>query len=186
MLKLKHKIKAPHFFGALFFSSKKEPGFSLFELLIALGLLTVIATLTITNTSFLNRFILQTEVEKLFSHCMHQQYKALMSGSNQTITFNPKQQIYTVGNQTYKLPTTIEFAMPGGAKGPPSKPTKKITKPITWKNNTLICHTSGIMQSGTVYLTNKRKTQGWAISNGVGTVSFLRKYRYDGKWHYIP
>jgi len=125
MLKLKHKIKAPHLFGALFFSSNKEPGFTLFELLIALGLLAVIATLTITNTSFLNRFILQTEVEKLFSHCMHQQYKALMSGSNQTITFNPTQQLYTVGNQTYKLPTTIEFAMPSGAKGPPSKPTKK-------------------------------------------------------------
>ncbi len=185
MLKLKHKIKAPQKNGALF-SSQKEPGFNLFELLIALAMITIIATLTITNTSFLNRFILQTEVEKLFSNCMHQQYKALMSGSNQTIIFNPKQQTYSLGNQKHTLSTSIEFGVPSDAKGPPSKPTKKITKPITWKNNTLICHTSGIIKSGTVYLANKSKTQGWAISNGVGTVSFLRKYRYDGKWHYIP
>lgn len=161
-------------------------GFSLAELLIALLLFTVIATLTVTNTTFLHRFILQTEVEKLFSHCLAQQYKALMSGSNQRIVFDPKHGSYSIDNHRYKLPDDIQFGATDSAKGPPSAPSKKITKPVTWKNNTLVCHASGIIQPGTVYLTTRNKTQSWALSNGIGTVSFLRKYRYDGKWHYVP
>ena len=56
---------------------------------------------------------------------------------------------------------------------------------ISFENNHIIFYADGTIQAGTVYLVDVNKKLLYALTSGVGHISFLRKYRYDGSWHVI-
>jgi len=82
------------------------------------------------------------------------------------------------------LSQPIQFGIMPNIKGPPSSAHTLITKPISFKNNTLVCYPSGIISAGTIYMTDNKQCM-YALSCPVGYVSYLRKYRYANGWKLI-
>jgi prepilin-type N-terminal cleavage/methylation domain-containing protein len=163
----------------------KKNGFSLIECLITLAIVTLIIALASFNFSFYQRYILHTQVEKLYSLCIHLQQEAITHNQIVSLTLDEKNHCCSTGTQCMKLAQGIMFGFIPSSKGPPSSPTCLICKPITFEANIITFYPSGIIQAGTLYLCDERKKNMYALCNAPGHVSFLRKYRYDGKWQII-
>ena len=143
--------------------------------------------LTAANVSFLGHAYVPTELEKMGALCRYAQQKALMTNVAQVITLDATGSVhgYTLGAVREQLPRSIIFGAPAGIKGPPATPTHGIDFPITFKNSQIIFYPDGVISAGTVYLTNTNKTVLYALTSGVGAVSFLRAYRYDKEWQLL-
>lgn len=162
---------------------KKQLGFSLFEVMIALSLLLIIITLTTVSTRFFHRSMVSAQIDLLHNTCYYLQQYAIATNTIQELTFNCQDHSYCYHDHTYKLPTSVAFGMRNDAKGPPSAPYAFISKPITFVENKILFYPDGIISAGTVYLVSADKTHLYALSNGISAVSYLRKYYYDGSWH---
>ena len=78
------------------------------------------------------------------------------------------------------LPHTVQFGVLPGIMGPPATPTHAITQPITFVGNKILFYPEGIIQAGAIYLKDTKNRVQYALSSGVSTVSYLRKYQYTG------
>lgn len=166
-------------------SRHDKPGSSLIELMIAITLIGILMSLLASNTTFLYRYITQSEIDLLFSRMKYAQQHALLTGTMQRMIFDTDKNRYLWGDEVYQLPASIAFKVLPGIQGPPSSPTKPLTSAITFAHQTSIFYPDGIISAGTLYLVDMKHKALYAISCGVSQVSFLRKYRYDGKWHLI-
>ncbi|MDZ4149882.1 MAG: GspH/FimT family protein [Methylicorpusculum sp.] len=144
-------------------------------------------TLSVAQVSFFGRAYVRTELEKLQALCGYAQQKALMTNMAQTIVLDATGTIhrYTFGAVGEQLPQSIRFGAPAEVKGPPATPTRFIDSPITFKNAQITFYPDGIISAGTVYLTDIDKKICYALTCGVGSVSFLRAYRYDKGWQLL-
>ena len=156
-------------------------GFSLIELMIVIAIAMMLISLTVLNARFFNRAVITSEIHLLHAACSYLQQTAIATNQTQELTFDLADNSYSMNDQTHKLPANIMFGVLPEAKGPPSSPQSIIHEPITFANNTISFSPDGIISSGTVYLTDSQML--YALSSAVGHVSFLRTYRYDGKWH---
>jgi hypothetical protein len=141
----------------------------------------MLISLTAVNARFFNRTVITSEINLLHAACSYLQQTAIATNQTQELTFNLSDNSYSMHDQTHKLPAHITFGVLPEAKGPPSSPHNILREPITFANDTITFSPDGIISSGTVYLTDSNML--YALSSAVGHVSFLRKYRYDGKWH---
>ncbi len=164
-----------------------EQAFSLIELMIVVSLVGILMMLTVANVSFLGQAYVPVELEKLQALCRYAQQKALMTNAAQTITLGAMGGVhdYAFGAVREHLPRSIIFGTPAGIKGPPATPMRVIESPITFKNSQIIFYPDGVISAGTVYLTTTNKTVLYALTSGVGAVSFLRTYRYDKEWQLL-
>lgn len=160
----------------------KTFGFTLIELMITVALCALVLTLTFVNVSFLNRGIVRSEAEKLYSACMYLQQCALTNNAQQELMFDREENKYTYAGRTETLHAPVEFGVMPHIKGPPSSPSHPIKSPITFNERKILFYPDGIISSGTVYLTDRKKQFLYALSSGIGSVSHLRVYRYTGKW----
>ena len=160
-------------------SQRLTRGSLLVNLSIAFALILVIVTLSVPRISFMRRFLLRTEIEKLHSFFHFMQQKALSSNQDCIVTFNQEKQSYTDGNHQEVLPSGISFGFLPDAFGPPSKPNKQIVKAITFKNNQAVFYADGTIAAGTVYLVDKEHQQMYALTSPISQISFLRMYRYQ-------
>ncbi len=156
--------------------------FSLIETIVTLALVCILATLTLANISFLNRSLIRSEIDKLYTACMYLQRRAQVTNTIQKLSFDCENNTYTVGNQEHQLPSGLMFGSMPGAKGPPSAPRVLIKKPSTFGRSMIEFYPDGIIKSGTIYLVDAKKQVMYALSSAVSQVSFLRKYQYDGRW----
>jgi len=92
---------------------------------------------------------------------------------------------YTFGAVDEQLPKSIRFGAPAEVKGPPATPMRPVDSPITFKNAQITFYPDGIISAGTVYLTDTDQKTCYALTCGVGSVSFLRAYRYDKGWQLL-
>jgi hypothetical protein len=83
------------------------------------------------------------------------------------------------------LPPVVRFGILPHVKGPPSSPMHALTIPITFSAQKIIFYPDGIISPGIIYLIDRNRQDIYAFSSGIAHASFLRKYRYDGKWHLI-
>jgi len=137
------------------------------------------------HATFLNRMVVRAELEHLYALSYYLQRKALMLHQPQQLTFDIKHHTYQANNKTYRLPAHVRFGVASGVKGPPSTPEKLIVNPVTFPEHTVTFHSDGVIQAGTVYLTDTNRQCTYALSCSVSAVSYLRKYQYTNAWHLI-
>lgn len=106
----------------------------------------------------------------------------MITGKQERLSFNVKANTYSFDGCTYTLPRSICYGCGKGIQGPPSCHNRFLEHPITFVNDSIIFYSSGIIQSGSVYLTDIDKSVMYALSVPVSQVSFVRMYRYDTKW----
>lgn len=158
-------------------------GFSLIELSIVMCLALLLVSIISINTNFLNKYTATSELHLLHATCTHLQQCALTEKAEQKIILDSINQAYSYNGHQHKLSGDIEFGVLPNAKGPPSSPQNTLHSAVTFTDNTITFYPDGIIQSGTLYLKDTKNNSLYALSSPISSVSFLRKYRYDGKWH---
>ena len=160
-------------------------GFTLIETMVVVCLFVVIATIGIMQLSFLDSIIMHAEVNKLAATCSYLRQKAMTTNAEYVLVFDTEKNEYRCDEIREVLPQRISFGFISQVLGPPGSPTHTIHKPVTFPGNGIHFYPTGIISSGTVYLADKNKQHMYALSNAVSQFSYLRFYRYDGKWKLI-
>ena len=164
-----------------------KKAFSIIELFVVIAAIAILFAVTVPRFSFVNRFVLQNEVDKLFTVFSFLQQKAIATNQEQEIIFNLTDNSYLHnlkdGKEAvcYKLPEVVKFGFLEGVKGPPSSPTKLIKNVVTFKGNKVIFFNDGKIQPGTVYLIDKDEKNMMSVTCPVSQVSCIRKYKHEGK-----
>jgi prepilin-type N-terminal cleavage/methylation domain-containing protein len=157
-------------------------GFTLIEAMIVVCLFALIVTLGMMQLSFLDDTIVHAEVDKLAGVCSYLQQKAIATNSDQILVCDVQKNEYRLDNIHEMLSKRIGFGFLPNILGSPGSPTRSIKKAVTFPDSSIHFYPTGTISSGTVYLTDKNKKLMYALSNAVSQVSYLRLYRYDGKW----
>lgn len=157
-------------------------GFTLIELLVVLSLFALLATLGIKQLSFLDETIVHAQIDKFAAMCSYLHQKAMATDTEQLLICDEQKNEYRSGDIKGTLPLTVCFGFLPNVLGSPGSPSHKIKKAITFPDFTIHFYPTGIISSGTVYFTDIHKKCMYALSNAVSQVSYLRLYRYDGKW----
>lgn len=172
------KIKKTH--------TTHKPGFFLIELMVVLTLFAFVVSLSFLNDSLLTKSQLRAEVDKLYAAILYGHRCALASGKEEFLTFDCKKNMYLCKGRSEQLPRGIIFGACTEAQGPPSAPSYAISSPITFIDEHITFNPTGIMQAGTVYLTDEKKRYTYALSIPVGHVSHIRKYMFhNSTWQLI-
>lgn len=162
-----------------------RPGFLLVELMVTLGLLCLTVVLLQSAFHAPSTGFVSTSLDQLYATCLMAQKRAMMTGMTQEVVLELDRGSYRYGTERIVLPKGVEFGCIAAVQGPPATPQALITTASTFAHHTITCTPEGSLSSGTVYLTDSKKTVLYALSSGVGSVSFLRKYRYAKGWHYL-
>ncbi|HSC24978.1 MAG TPA: type II secretion system protein [Candidatus Babeliales bacterium] len=158
-------------------------GFTLIEILIVISLFTLLATLGVMQLSFLDDTIAHAEVTKLATICSYLQQRAMTTNNEHILICDVQNNKYHCNTLVHeKLSQRITFGFLPNVLGSPGSPSHTIKKAITFPDSSIHFYPTGIISSGTMYLTNKTKTIMYAISNKISQVSRLRLYRYEGIW----
>ena len=165
--------------------SSVKDGFALIELIITLGLVSIVIGLSFGTITFLQNMTLRSEINQLYTTCLHAQRCAQMTNKPQTIFIDLKNNCYCYNAFTHHLSTHVYFGIIPGVKGPPSSPHKELTKPTTFKNECITFSPHGIIESGTLYLVSQSKSVLYALSSPIAPYSYLRRYHYNGTWQLI-
>lgn len=159
-----------------------KKGFTLIEVMVVVCLFVVIATMGIMQLSFLDSTIIHAEVDKLVAVCSYLRQKAISTNTECVLTFDSEKKEYRGNGIKEILSQRVSFGFLPGVLGPPGSPSHKITKAVTFIDSSIYFYPTGIISSGTVYLVDKNKQHMYALSNAISQFSYLRLYRYDGKW----
>jgi type II secretory pathway pseudopilin PulG len=160
-------------------------GFLLVELMVTVALLCLTVILLQGAFSASSRGFVRSSLDQLYATCLMAQKRAMMTGLKQEIVFEIDRGSYRSGAERTTLPKGVEFGCLAAVQGPPATPQALVTKASTFAHHTITCTPEGSLSSGTVYLIDSKKTVLYALSSGVVSVSFLRKYRYAKGWHYL-
>lgn len=159
---------------------QRKNAVTLIELLVVIALIALFAGLTIQHSSFLRPYI-RTELDLLYQTCIYMQRRALITQQTQAIHIDPQTHSYTFNNRVRKLPKGVRFDIMS-VKGPPATPTKLLEKPCTFKNNCITFYANGVIDAGSIYMTNDQRTTLYALTVAVLPYSYLRTYCYADKW----
>ncbi len=169
---------------------RKQQSFSLVEFIVSLSILIIIAAIALPKFSISKRYLLQSEVHKLFVTFSFLQQKALASHRIQKLFIDAQSYTYGAGSQrkiVTNLHKNIAFNFLKNAKGPPATPRTLIKKSVTFpptKGRTIVTFwPDGRITSGTIYLTDNKEKYMTALTCPVAPVSYIRTYNYrNGKW----
>ncbi len=162
-----------------------KQGFSLVELMIVVALVALLSGLTLWNMRMFSGLVVRADIEKLYTVCMYLRQKAVSTRTEQLLEFDQLNNAYRYDGTVEHLSTAATYGFVEDVMGPPSAPHKTITTYSSFDSSHIVFYPDGIIQSGTLYITDKDKKMLYALTSGVGQVSFLRKYRYDGSWHLL-
>lgn len=157
-------------------------GFTLIEAMVVLCLVAIIATLGFVQLSFLDSTIVHAEVDKIAAVCFYLRQRAITKNTEYILVIDVQNNEIRCDGVCEKLSQRVAFDFIENALGPPGSPSHKIEKAITFSGNTIHFYPTGIISSGSVYLVDKKKKFMYALSNAISQFSYLRLYRYDGKW----
>ncbi len=163
---------------------RQKKAFTLLELLIVLALMLFILMLSVGQLHFCKRGYARSELDGLYQACLYMQRHAMLVGKTCCVDLGIESNHYTCKGQQHQLAQGVSFGAPPGVKGPPSSPKKMLTKVCTFKNNCISCSKDGVISAGTVYIIDAQGSL-YALTASVAPYSYLRKYRYAGKWQLI-
>lgn len=166
--------------------------FSLIEILVVISIIFLISTTSFYRFSFFDKFLVKNETQHLFNAMSFLQQKAISSNTNQQLFFDLKNNCYFYFSNNkknnHKLANKVKFDFIKGILGPPSAPSKTIKKITTFKRNKdgfyfATFHPNGQIDTGTIYLVDKRYKSMFAVTSPISQVSYLRKYQHlKNKW----
>lgn len=157
-----------------------KSGFTLIELMIVVSLCCLSVAVVFNARALFHETSIRAEQDLLYATCLYLQQSAMATNQEQTLSL--LEGGYSFEDEHRSLHPDVRFGVRPGVKGPPSAPKKELKKPITFKNQCITFHPDGIIDAGTLYLTDKNHEHQYALSSGVGVVSHLRRYRYDSSW----
>lgn len=165
-------------------------GFALIELSVVIAVLMVILVIGLQSFSFYQRLVLHHEVDMLHAQFLAASNRARVEQQVHEIQLNGPENSYQIlgsRSQTiHKLSSGISFGLLPGIKGPPAQPKGIVRIPITFEKQRMVCFPTGTLQPGTLYITDTQKRWQYALSVPVGTISYLRKYRYhNNHWELL-
>jgi len=165
----------------------KQLSFSLIELLIVIALITLLFSITLPSTNYFLDHLMTSETDRLCTTIIFLRQKALASNTPQTVYLNQATHSYSYksGEKTieHHFPNGIMFGFLPRTQGPPANPHRLLTRAITFPKQQITCWPSGIISSGTTYITDRKKKYMKAFTCAISQVSFIRKYYYqNGKW----
>lgn len=152
----------------------RKSAFTLFELLVACALLGILFFWLLRTPQRLHNQFVRVAATHLHILLTHQCERARTEQASLQIMLPP-------------LPAQVQFGAPTGAQGPPSKQTTPITSVITMphtKNKgcpVITATPAGTLPPGTVYLTNKERNEGYALSSTMKSSCPVRCYRWTGR-----
>lgn len=161
---------------------QQHNGSLLMQLCLLCACIIIIVQLTIPTANYFKKTVVRAEIEKLYALFFYLQQRAQVLHQIQMIEFSVEQQQYRYETQTHQLPHGVIFGFLSGAHGPPAAPTAPLMQPITFPQLRIIFYPDGTMQSGTIYLTDDKRTIMYALTNPIGHAASMRLYRYDGNW----
>lgn len=165
---------------------KLARGFIFFEIGLVLSLIIIISSLALVHFSFFERQLLKTEVQKLSQFIWFCVQRAQVAGVEKAIIFDLENNSYACDQYQEKLARGIAFGFIPDAVGPPSRPTNKLTTPLSFSNNRIIVRPDGTMEAGAIYVTNNAHNLMYAVTTPVTSVSYIRNYRYhNNQWQLI-
>lgn len=165
----------------------KHHGSLLINLGIALAVILILVTLSVSHSTIMRRFLVCAEIEKLHAFFHYLQQRALTTQQDQILTFDIPNNAYSAHNFHEKLTNGVQFGVLLGAAGPPSKPNKQISTPVSFKNNQAIFYADGTIAAGTVYIVDQGKRYMYALTSPISQISYLRIYRYqNSSWIPLP
>lgn len=160
-----------------------KPGVTLIELLIVIALIGICCSLVLSRLSNMGVHV-RTELGLLQQVCMYMQRRALLTGQQQSVHLDLHNNSYTFNGRTHKLAQGVIFGtMP--VKGPPASPHTLLTNACTFTQNIITFYPSGIIDAGSLYLTNNAHSILYALTNAVSSYSYLRTYCYADTWHML-
>lgn len=166
---------------------ERRQGFSLVQVLVVCSLVVILMTLSLPHFSWMRRYAIRLELEKMYALFFYLQHKAIVCNQHQELVFNTGANTYGTEHQQEWLPSGITFGFLPRSFGPPSDPKKLIVNPITFVGNTATFYPDGTFSAGTLYLVDNERGAMYALTSAVAPVSFIRKYRYDqGSWVQVP
>jgi type II secretory pathway pseudopilin PulG len=162
-----------------------QSGFTLVELMVSVSLCILLYSVSMVSVQLLEKTMVQMEMNLLCAACNHLQQQAIATNAIQELSFNAARSSYAFNGNEHALAKGVCFDVALDAYGPPSAPYHILEKPITFKENKIFFYPEGIMSAGMICFTNSARTILCALSSAVAHASFVRRYRYDGKWHSI-
>jgi hypothetical protein len=135
--------------------------------------------------SLVRRNAVRTELALLHTTCRYLQRVAQATHQDQRLVFDVDAMIYTYGTCTHTLRGGVVYGFMPSQRGPPARPCGVLTTPVTFSSNSMIFHPNGIISSGSVYLSDNKRSCCYALSNSVSQVSYLRSYEFRDKWYAI-
>jgi hypothetical protein len=163
--------------------SQRTKGFFLINLVIACSLLLIIVSLSVSQTSFFRRFLMRSEVEKLYLLFFYLNQRALVTNKEQTLYFDTTTNSYHYTDKKEQLASALCFGILSHANGPPSNPNKALTQPITFVDDTVHFYPDGTISAGSIYISDNDRGLLYALTISVGHISYLRKYHFsNGSW----
>ncbi|HXW86104.1 MAG TPA: hypothetical protein VEK38_02040 [Candidatus Bathyarchaeia archaeon] len=160
-------------------------GFFMLEYMICVALCALCLYYGAHMWQSLDRLAVRTELDVLAAHCTCMQQEAWAKAQPHVIQFDTYTHTYTCDGSSFALASPVIFGYIPALKGPPGSPHAPITDPITFVGHHMTSARQGILQAGTIYLTNKNHTCQYALSNAVGAFSYMRKYVYSNGWKHI-
>lgn len=160
-------------------------GYTLIEIIISIAILSLVFVLFSINFSFLNKLLLRSQADKLFSTFVYLQRRAISTGSEQVLKFDAEKNQYSYNGKIFNLNHKVFFGFYSDVNGPPSSPILPIKSSVTFKDNTAKFYSDGVIDSGTIYLRDIDGRFLYAISSGVAKIAYPRKYYYNfanSKW----
>jgi Tfp pilus assembly protein FimT len=162
-----------------------QSGFTLIELMIAVSLCMILGCVSMMSFRSLEKSKVVMELNLLCAACNYLQQHAVATRTIQELSIDAARNAYAFNGHEHTLAAGVCFDVALNAQGPPSAPFKLLEKPISFKENKILFYPEGMMSAGMICLTNANHTMLYALSSAVAHVSFLRRYRYDGRWHGI-
>jgi len=160
-------------------------GYLLFELLVVLVLIAIVALATMGTGSWQSHQLLRYEVDTLYYAIIAASQRALCRGTLERLSF-PTRTSWRSAATEHTLAESVTFGTIPQLKGPPSHPVTTVTDPISFVGHGIICYPNGQVQPGTVYFTDEQQHV-YAITCPVSSISYMRRYRYvDGRWERLP